>query len=51
MDAYKSYGVSAAQADKALQSVEAAIAGWRMEASRFVIPKAEQALMAAAFGR
>ena len=48
MNAYKSYGISAAQADKALQSVEMAVAGWRTEANRFGIPKAEQALMAAA---
>jgi serine/threonine-protein kinase HipA len=49
MNAYKSYGISAAQADKALQSVETAVEGWRTEANRIGIPKTEQALMAAAF--
>ena len=49
MNVYKSYGVSAAQADNALLAIEAAVAGWRTEANRFGIPKAEQALMAAAF--
>lgn len=49
MNAYKCYGISAAQADRALRSVEKAVAGWRTEANRFGIPKAEQALMAAAF--
>ena len=49
MNAYKSYGISAAQADRALQSIEAAVAGWRTEANGFGIPKADQTLMAAAF--
>ena len=49
MNAHKSYGISAAQADEALQSVEAAVVGWRTGANSFGIPKAEQALMAAAF--
>jgi serine/threonine-protein kinase HipA len=49
MDAYKSYGLSAAQADAARQSVEAAVRTWRIEAVKFAIPKAEQDLIAAAF--
>lgn len=49
MNAHKSYGISTAQADNALQIVEAAVAGWRAEANRFGIPKAEQGLLAAAF--
>jgi serine/threonine-protein kinase HipA len=49
MNAHKSYGISTAQADNALQAVEAAVVGWRAEANRFGIPKAEQGLMAAAF--
>ena len=49
MNAYKTYGISSAQADAALESVEAAVAGWRTEATRFRIPRAEQELMAAAF--
>lgn len=49
MNASKSYGISAAQADIALRSVETAVATWKTEANRFAIPKAEQALMAIAF--
>jgi len=49
MNAYKSYRISAAQADAALKSVEAAVATWRTEASRFGISRAEQNLMVAAF--
>jgi serine/threonine-protein kinase HipA len=49
MNANKSYGISAAQVDEALQAVEAAVASWRTEANRLGIPKAEQSLMAAAF--
>lgn len=49
MDAYKSYGITSAEAGAALRAVEAAIKGWRLEALRFGIPKAEQELMAAAF--
>jgi serine/threonine-protein kinase HipA len=49
MNAYKSYGISAAQADAALKSVEAAVANWRTEATRFGISRAEQNLMTAAF--
>jgi len=49
MAAYKAYGISSAQANAALESVEAAVAEWRTEATRFRIPRAEQELMAAAF--
>jgi serine/threonine-protein kinase HipA len=49
MAAYKAYGISSAQADAVLKSVEAAVAGWRTEATRFGISKTEQSLMAAAF--
>jgi serine/threonine-protein kinase HipA len=49
MNAYKSYGIFAAQADAALRSVETAVGTWRTEADRFGIPRAEQNLMAAAF--
>lgn len=49
MNAYKSYGITAAQANEALQAVDTAVSGWRKEADRFGIPKAEQALMVDAF--
>jgi serine/threonine-protein kinase HipA len=49
MNAYKSYGISAAQADTALKSIEAAVATWRAEATRLGIPRAEQNLMVTAF--
>jgi serine/threonine-protein kinase HipA len=49
MNAYKTYGISSAQAHAALESVGAAVAGWRTEATRFGISKAEQGLMAGAF--
>ena len=49
MDVHKAYGISAAQADGALKSVEAAVGAWRIEATRFGIPRAEQSLMTAAF--
>jgi serine/threonine-protein kinase HipA len=49
MNAHKSYGISAAQADKALQFVETAVADWKAEANRFGIPKAEQVVMEPAF--
>ena len=49
MNAFKTYGISSAQADAALEGVEAAVAGWRTEATRFRIPRAEQDFMAAAF--
>jgi serine/threonine-protein kinase HipA len=49
MNAYKSYGISAAQADAAHKSVEAAVADWRTEATSFGISRAEQNLMTVAF--
>lgn len=49
MSARKTYGISAAQADAALKSVETAVATWRAQAIRFGISRAEQNLMAAAF--
>jgi len=49
MNAYKSYGISATQADAALKSIEAAVATWRAEATRLGIPRAEQNLMVTAF--
>ena len=49
MNACKSYGITSAEAGAALRAVEAAIKGWRTEAQRFGIPKAEQERMAAAF--
>lgn len=50
MDAYKSYGITSAQAREALQAVDTAVTAWRTEAQRFGISKAEQELMAVAFG-
>jgi hypothetical protein len=49
MNAYKSYGITAAQANEALQEVDTAVSGQRKEADKFGIPKADQALMAEAF--
>ena len=49
MNAYKSYGITAAHANEALRAVDTAVSGWRKEADKFGIPKAEQALMAEAF--
>jgi serine/threonine-protein kinase HipA len=49
MNAYKSYGISAAQADAALKSIEAAVATWRAEATGLGISRAEQNLMVTAF--
>jgi serine/threonine-protein kinase HipA len=49
MNAYKSYGITAPQANEALLAVDTAVSGWRKEADRFSIPKADQALMAEAF--
>jgi serine/threonine-protein kinase HipA len=49
MNAYKNYGITAARANEALQAVDTAVSGWRKEADRFGIPKADQALMAEAF--
>jgi serine/threonine-protein kinase HipA len=49
MDAHKAYGISAAQADGSLKSVEKAVGTWKIEATRFGITSAEQSLMTAAF--
>jgi serine/threonine-protein kinase HipA len=49
MQAHKTYGISAAQADAALKSLEAAVKSWRTEATRLGITRAEQSVMAAAF--
>ena len=49
MCSHKAYGISAAQADAALKSVEASVTNWRTEATRLGITRAEQSLMAAAF--
>jgi serine/threonine-protein kinase HipA len=51
MNAYKSYGISSAQADAALQAVETAVTDWKSEAQTFGVSKAEQELMAGAFER
>jgi hypothetical protein len=49
MNAYKSYGIPAAQADAALKAVETAVKSWKEEANKFGISRAEQNIMAAAF--
>ncbi len=49
MDAYRDYGLTIQQADRALQHVQAAIHSWRDEASRLHISHAEQDLMSSAF--
>jgi serine/threonine-protein kinase HipA len=49
MDAHRNYGLMAQQADNVLQQVQAAVHGWRNEANRLHIPRAEQDLMAPAF--
>ncbi|WP_263408848.1 type II toxin-antitoxin system HipA family toxin [Terriglobus tenax] len=49
MEAFKSYGITAAQAKAALHDVEAAVSNWRLEAKALGISKDELDLMAAAF--
>jgi serine/threonine-protein kinase HipA len=49
MNVHKTYGITAAQADAALKSVETAVATWRTEAMRLGISRAEQNLMVPAF--
>jgi serine/threonine-protein kinase HipA len=49
MNAYKSYGITTAQANEARKAIEAAVSGWQAEADRFGIPKTEQAPLAEAF--
>jgi len=49
MAAYRDYGLTAATADRVLGEVRAAVAHWRLSATRALIPRAEQETMAAAF--
>jgi serine/threonine-protein kinase HipA len=49
MNAHKTYGISAVQADVVLKSIDAAVSTWRTEATRLGISRAEQNLMAVAF--
>jgi serine/threonine-protein kinase HipA len=49
MEASRDYGLSEREAADALTQVRNAVAGWREEATRLNIPKAEQDLMADAF--
>jgi hypothetical protein len=49
MEACKDYGLSPQRAGDVLKQVQAAVAGWRDEAIRLQIPKAEQDLMIDAF--
>jgi serine/threonine-protein kinase HipA len=51
MEASRDYGLSAGKAGDVLKQVQDAVAGWREEAIRLNIPKAEQDLMADAFER
>jgi len=49
MDASPEYGLNPREATDVLKQVQDAVAGWREEATRLNIPKAEQDLMANAF--
>ena len=49
MEAHEAYGLNAQEATHALQQVQAAVDGWRDEATRLNIPKTEQDLMTDAF--
>jgi serine/threonine-protein kinase HipA len=49
MEACKDYGLNPERAGDVLKQVQAAVAGWRDEAIRLHIPKAEQDLMIDAF--
>lgn len=49
MEASKHYRLSAREAADVLKQVQGAVAGWREEATRLSIPKAEQDLMSNAF--
>ena len=49
MDAAKDYGLTTKDADTVLKETQAAVAGWRNEATSLNIPKTEQDLMADAF--
>ena len=50
MSAHRTFGISTAQANAALQSLELAVGKWRKEVTRFGISRAEQNLMVAAYG-
>ena len=49
MEASQHYGLNPREANDVLKQVQDAVAGWREEATRLNIPKAEQDLMANAF--
>jgi serine/threonine-protein kinase HipA len=49
IDACRYYGLNPQQAGQVLEQVQGAVDGWRDEASRLNIPKAELDLMAGAF--
>jgi serine/threonine-protein kinase HipA len=49
MEASRDYGLNPNEAAVVLKEVHEAVRGWREEASRLNIPKAEQDLMAGAF--
>jgi serine/threonine-protein kinase HipA len=49
MESCRDYGLNREQADTVLKQVQAAVAGWKNEATRLHIPKAEQDLMTDAF--
>ena len=49
MEACQDYGLNAQQAGKVLKQVQAAVVGWRDEATRLHIPKSEQNLRIDAF--
>ena len=49
LDASRDYGLSKQEANDVVQQVSAAVASWKDEAAQLRIPRAEQALMAAAF--
>jgi serine/threonine-protein kinase HipA len=50
MQACRDYGLTPKDARQILQNVQGAVSGWRQEAAALKIPRAEQELMAAAFG-
>jgi hypothetical protein len=49
MEASREYGLNPREAVDVLKEVQEAVRGWREEATRLNIPKAEQDLMADAF--
>jgi hypothetical protein len=49
MEASQDYGLNPREATNVLMQVQDAVGGWREEATRLNIPKAEQDLMATAF--